>query len=312
MDGRSRQNPAYRPTKERAPISGRVLVLGAALALTSSGSVSAETPDPTQALRRHAPVLRYDPRDPNRATSVESLTRRRLDARGKSGDTVALHQPPHPPDVVYGRVVRAHSGRTWLQYWLLYAANPQDRGIVRTGRHEGDWEVVQVELDDHGRPRRAVFAEHSWAQACDWNAIEHRGAAPVVYIANGSHASYPHAGEHGRPWPDPDDETSADGPTIRPRVIPITSAAPPWIRWPGRWGRSDGGLIPGEQASPRGPAFQPDGPWRDPDAYARRARSCGSGAPSRPVAISIAAAAAAVVAAAALCAAARGRRSAAR
>src|SRR4051812_27038296 len=70
-------------------------------------------------------------------------------------------------------------------------------------------------------------------------------------------------------------------------------------RWPGRWGRSDGGLIPGEQASPRGPAFQADGPWRDPAAYARRARSCGSGAPSRPAAIT-AAAIAAIAALAAL------------
>src|SRR4051812_45102944 len=44
MDGRSRQNPAYRPTKERAPILGRVLLLGAALAIAWATDVSAETP----------------------------------------------------------------------------------------------------------------------------------------------------------------------------------------------------------------------------------------------------------------------------
>src|SRR4051812_14922722 len=216
MDGRSRQNPAYRPAKERAPIPGRVLLLGAALAIAWATDVSAETPE--RALLRHAPILRYDPRDGYHATSAQALTDRRLDAVGARSDTVALAQPPHPPDVAYGRAVQARGGRTWLQYWFLYAANPQDRGIVRTGRHEGDWEVVQVELDPGGRARQAVFAEHSWARACAWAAIERRGPAPVVYVANGSHAAYPQAGEHGRPWPDPDDETSADGPTIRPRI----------------------------------------------------------------------------------------------
>src|SRR4051794_13113684 len=292
MDGRSRQNPAYRPTKERAPISGRVLVLAAALLVATSADPARAASDDTALLRRHAPILRYDSRERYRATMVEALTTRRLDAGGDQGDTVALTQPGHPPDVVYGRAARGRAGRRWLQYWLLYASNPQDRGIVRTGRHEGDWEVVQVELDKRERPLRAVFAEHSWARACAWSQIERHDEAPIVYIANGSHASYPHAGEHGRPWPDPDDETNAGGPTIRPRLVPITATSPAWVRWPGRWGRSDGGLVPGEQASPRGPAFQADGPWPAPAAYARRARSCGSSAPGRPVAVKWAALAA--------------------
>jgi hypothetical protein len=49
--------------------------------------------------------------------------------------------------------------------------------------------------------------------------------------------------------------------------------------------------------SPRGPAFQPDGPWADPDAFLARARLCTSGAPPLP---------AGVLAAAALVAAALG------
>src|SRR3954451_14160301 len=176
-----RQNPAYRPATERAPISGRVLVLAAALALVPAPAAAS-----THALlQQHAPVLRYHSRERYRATAVEALTARHLDASGRRAETVALARPAHPPNVVYGRAVRGRGGRTWLQYWLLYAYNPQDRGIVRTGRHEGDWEMVQVELGRDGAPRQVVFAEHSWSQACAWSAIEHRGAAPVVYVANG-------------------------------------------------------------------------------------------------------------------------------
>src|SRR5262249_23531663 len=40
---------------------------------------------------------------------------------------------------VYGRAVPARAGGEWLQYWLYYAYQDQDRGIVRSGRHEGDW-----------------------------------------------------------------------------------------------------------------------------------------------------------------------------
>ena len=44
--------------------------------------------------------------------------------------------------------------------------------------------------------------------------------------------------------------------------------------WPGRWGAARAGLVPGEMDSPRGSAFQPDGRWTDPEAWARRARPC--------------------------------------
>ena len=75
-------------------------------------------------LERHRPVLRYDSAERLRATSIRD----------------------DGTDVAYGRIARGSDGRRWLQYWLYYTDNPQDRGIVRTGRHEGDWELVQVGL----------------------------------------------------------------------------------------------------------------------------------------------------------------------
>jgi hypothetical protein len=97
------------------------------------------TPPPAL-LAEHRPVLVYDARERDFATSVA----RWRDPRA-----------PHP-DVVYGRAVR-DDGRLWLQYWLFSRYNAQDRGIVKTGRHEGDWELVQLGLD-FARDARACGA----------------------------------------------------------------------------------------------------------------------------------------------------------
>ena len=114
---------------------------------------------------------------------------------------------------VYGHVAR-EEGRTWLQYWLYYTHNPQDRGALRTGRHEGDWEFLQLRLGKDRRPDLATLAQHRWAEGCRWNQLRREGrgrAVPVVFIANGSHATYSRPGTHDRPWPDPNDEADGRG-----------------------------------------------------------------------------------------------------
>ena len=52
-------------------------------------------------------------------------------------------------DRVYGRAVTS-GGRTFLQYWLFSYYNPQN--VLGFGVHEGDWEYVQVALDEDGAP----------------------------------------------------------------------------------------------------------------------------------------------------------------
>ena len=158
----------------------------------------------------------------------------------------------------------------WVQWWLPFGRNDQDRGIVRTGRHAGDWELVQVRVDDAGHPVEAVFAQHSGAERCPWSAIEKRGGAPVIYLANGSHAAYFRPGARDRTWPDPNDEADGRGRAVVPAVEPLGE----WARWPGRWGGAEASWVPGEMDSPRGPAFQPQGRWSDPDAWAQAARPC--------------------------------------
>jgi hypothetical protein len=187
---------------------------------------------------------------------------------------------------VYGRAVGPY-----LQYWTFYADNPQDRGILRTGRHQGDWELVQLRVDGRGRPVVATYTRHSWAERCGWGRVEKRGGAPVVYVANGSHAAYFTAGVHARPFPDPHDEARGDGAVVRPPVEVIADGRPPWMGYRGRWGASEKGIVPGEHSSPTGPAFQGE-KWSDPAALEASARPCGSGSPGRPWLWPLAAAAA--------------------
>ena len=171
-----------------------------------------------------------------------------------------------PAPAVYERVEGP-----WHQYWMVFARNDQDRGIVRTGRHAGDWEMVQIRVDGGGRPVEAVYAQHSGAERCGWSDVEKtRGGRPVVYLANGSHAAYFHPGVRDRMWPDPNDEADGRGSVVVPPVRPLGS----WVGFEGRWGGAEAGWVPGEHSSPRGPAFQPQGRWSDPEGWARQARPC--------------------------------------
>ena len=181
---------------------------------------------------------------------------------------------PRAGTVAGGPVVYERTSGRWRQWWLLFARNDQDRGIVRTGRHAGDWEMVQVRTDAAGRPVEAVYAQHSGAERCPWSAVRKRGGRPVVYLARDSHAAYFHPGVRDRMWPDPNDEADGRGLVAIPRVEPISDGRPAWMSWPGRWGGARAGWMPGEMDSPRGPAFQPQGRWSDPEGWARRARPC--------------------------------------
>jgi hypothetical protein len=202
-------------------------------------------------LDRLAPILLHDSSERYPATSVAA-----------SGVPGTRGEAPAP--VVYGRV----AGQ-WRQYWIYFEANPQDRGVVRTGRHAGDWEMVQYRADGS----QAVYAQHSGGERC--GGYERRGGRPVVYVANGSHAAYFHAGTRDRMWPDPNDEADGRGVVQHPRVVRVTASSPGWMRFRGRWGGARArGWIPFEQSSPVGPAFQPQGRWSDPAGWARAARPC--------------------------------------
>jgi hypothetical protein len=74
-----------------------------------------------------------------------------------------------------------------------------------------------------------VLAQHSWAERCAWSELETSGDAPVLYVANGSHATYAMPGTHDRPFPDPNDEGDGAGPEVRPAASPIDDGSPAWV-----------------------------------------------------------------------------------
>lgn len=244
-----------------------LLIGGAVLAVAAPGAGAATD---AELLRRHAPVLVLDAREPSGPVAVDAFLR---GARGRAAGARLR---------VYGHAV-TDGGRRWLQYWLFYPESSQDRGIVRTGRHEGDWEFLQVGLGRGDRPGVVTFAQHDWRQGCAWDEVERAGSAPVAYVAHASHATYPRRDSGDRPWPEPNDELRADGERIRPPVTVITATRPAWVASERSWGAARAAWwIPGEESSPPGPRFQDAGRFERPAAFHDGALACSSGPPGHP------------------------------
>jgi hypothetical protein len=180
-----------------------------------------------------------------------------------------LQQRDELANRVYGRV-EPREGRIYLQYWIWLYYNPKN--LLGTGRHEGDWEMVQVALDaathepvavtysQHGRGERKDDPDEvEWrAQPCVPPCTE--GCRhPRVYVAPFSHACYFEAGTHfyflGTDNPDGSVAES----------LPALESFGDWSSWPGRWGQQVG---PG--GSPASPECQKK-QW-DPERFERSAR----------------------------------------
>ena len=149
----------------------------------------------------------------------------------------ALHRQAKYRDRVYGHARRDRSGRLWLQYWLFYYYNDfQLLGpLVSGGKHEGDWEVVQIRLGPSEQPEQAVCSQHKHAESRAWTDVRKAGAnTPIVYVARGSHANYFRAGSHwtGVWW----DQADGRGPQITPTLEVLEDRTPAWVHWPGWWG----------------------------------------------------------------------------
>jgi hypothetical protein len=98
--------------------------------------------------------------------------------------------------LAYGRV--APVGKAFfLQYWLFYPDNPC---VLPPGRHDGDWELVQVTVERDGEEFAATqvtLAEHG-KPATHPVDTSRRGEGPHVFVAVDSHACY---FEQGAPPP---------------------------------------------------------------------------------------------------------------
>ena len=180
-----------------------------------------------------------------------------------------MHARPGYGDHVYGYAKRDGKGSLWLQYWFFYYYN--NKAFLHAGLHEGDWEMIQLRLGAGGEPDVATYAQHAHGERCDWGDVETGpdGAAPVVYSARGSHASYFRPGTYDQA-PIVPDHNDAGGPLVRPQLNLIEDGDPAWVAWPGRWGSTKALIGPIGSDSPPGPRRH--GAWRDPLAFHNDAR----------------------------------------
>jgi Vacuolar protein sorting-associated protein 62 len=200
-----------------------------------------------------------------------------LDAVGKDyvADSREMHSRPGYADQVYGYANHNQPGALWLQYWFFYYYN--DKALLGSGNHEGDWELVQIGIGQGEQPRTATYSQHTSGERCGWDEVEMEDGAPVVYSARGSHACYFRPGIYPQA-PIVPDHNDAKGPRVRPNLNLISDDDPAWVGWPGRWGSTRHWRILSFLGadSPPGPAQH--GAWTDPHRFhldAREAKQLG-------------------------------------
>lgn len=187
--------------------------------------------------------------------------------------------------VAYGRVV-AEGQALFLQYWLFYPDNPC---VLPPGRHDGDWELVQVRAEHAGgdfRPTHLTLAEHGKPVNKPISSV----GEIEVFVAVDSHACYFKEGANPI-IPLSDVCEPAGTPSGKPGIVPlpIEASKRDWAHWQGRWGLDRGpgtwlalqlhlkrtpGIFKrlnkvGAGESPPSPAHQGQS-WSSPGAFATR------------------------------------------
>jgi hypothetical protein len=98
-------------------------------------------------------------------------------------------RPVDLPPVGYHRMVRA-VGLYWHQFWLWYLYNPWS--VAGIGRHEGDWEFVQLGCTDEegDSPVLVTYSQHHTGSKREFWSVSLQNGRPLVFVARDSHANY--------------------------------------------------------------------------------------------------------------------------
>ncbi|MCP8317537.1 MAG: Vps62-related protein, partial [archaeon] len=156
-----------------------------------------------------------------------------------------------------------------IQYWLFYAFN---NGPLND--HQGDWEVIEVILDNSQVPLYASYSQHEGGEKTSWTNVEKvDGTHPRVYVAQGSHANYfrSYQGNLGIE----SDIVGANGKMINwnePQIVLLGEEGTgnqAWLKFAGRWGALGGGVeeLRGRNG-PLGPKYSKDGEkWQSPTSW---------------------------------------------
>jgi hypothetical protein len=193
--------------------------------------------------------------------------------------------------VIYYRRT-THEGRWYWDYWWFLRYNHyigpfDDCNPVNCSNHEGDWEGITVITTPSRHPEivGAIYAAHRNRVLANASEIPISGGRPLVFIALGTHASYPYRcvsscqqyaklggtvrlpeGRHDGAvsWGGNDDGDCQRFECVRPlpEVGPENDLSLPlagaWAGWPGLWGETchKGCGWPLIQGSPRSPGLQ--------------------------------------------------------
>jgi len=172
---------------------------------------------------------------------------------------------------IYGRVMPDPDADNLIavQYWFFWPFNDWNN------RHEGDWEMMQINFDTASveealvvEPASVILAQHEGGEIQDWNNISLLDDRPLVFPAAGSHATYFSANR----WIGTSaqtgvgcDDTRTPARVLTPQVIALprdipTSASDPfaWLAYEGHWGERHSGFNNG----PTGP--QTKSQWDHP------------------------------------------------
>jgi len=154
---------------------------------------------------------------------------------------------------------------TVIQYWMFYAFNKGE-----LNQHEGDWEMVQVVVDDFDGPLWVAYSQHHSGQKASWSQVEKEGNHIKVYVARGSHANYlrSYSGKLGIA----SDIVGANGKVLNYNEYTLENLEDQtWIDFEGRWGEvaeNEADAIEASilgKAGPPGPKFREEGiMWDDP------------------------------------------------
>jgi hypothetical protein len=258
--------------------------------------------DGRELLERHKPVLMFDPQYDYRALNASSAFANpgnlllrdhgeviarspfELDAlaayepepgdfialgAGPSGDASRMEWEEPRRGCLYARVER-DGELTWLQYWFWLYYNPKH--LFGFGKHEGDWEMVQIGLDQRLEPKVACYAQHDSGETRRWRRESMRfkeddPKRPLVFVAPLSHASYFEPGTH--PYFLGMDDPRGDGPPAAD--LPLADFGD-WADWPGRWGNPERALFGRLGRGPQSPGHQ-GAKWDAPSSWQRKLRN---------------------------------------
>lgn len=192
----------------------------------------------------------------------------------------------HSGSAIYYNVTWSND-RFYIDYWWFLRFNhfAQTERVcpirLFCGEHEGDWEGVTLvtQPDDDQRLDYVVYAMHNHTFRYPAKELLGAGGRPEVFVANGSHASYPEAcARHCKQRITykglaylPEERADGTESWVRNRddcgpgatescllPLPVSEQGlPTWTTWPGLWGASCGSCRADRPNGPKSPGLQP-------------------------------------------------------